>query len=49
MSFGNAAIPSAVSKCEVTSYGIRMKVFMRSTEVYPDLLESVCTPIHKSN
>lgn len=44
-----AAIPSAVSKCEVTSYGVRFKLFMRSTEIYPDLLESVCTPLSKTD
>lgn len=45
-----AAIPSAVSKCDVTSYGIRLKFFMRSTDIYPDLIESVCTPlVHMDN
>jgi len=44
-----AAVPVTISRCTITSYGIRFKLFMRSAEVYPDLLESVCQPIKIEN
>jgi hypothetical protein len=41
-----AAVPVTVSKCEITTYGFRMKLFMRGTDVYPYLLASSCTPLN---
>lgn len=41
----SAAIPNEVSRCKITSYGIRVKTLMRNAEIYPDLLHSSCTPI----
>jgi len=43
-----AAIPITVSRCVITSYGFRMRLFMRGFNVYPDLLQSVCTPVGES-
>ena len=40
-----AAVPSQVSLCAITSYGIRVNFFMRWTEVYPDLLDAECMPL----
>ena len=37
-----AAVPPGISKCEVTSYGMRLKFLMRQFNVYPDLLEARC-------
>lgn len=44
-----AAIPVTVSRCTITTYGIRVKLFMRGTEIYPDLLESSCEPLVGGN
>lgn len=40
-----AAVPVTISNCTITSYGVRFKLFMRSTDIYPDLLESTCHPV----
>lgn len=37
-----AATPAGATKCVITSYGVRMKLFMRSLDIYPDLLEVSC-------
>jgi hypothetical protein len=39
-----AAVPLSVSKCTMTSYGVRLKPFMRGMEVYPDVVSTVCEP-----
>jgi hypothetical protein len=40
-----AAIPITISRCTITSYGIRLRLFMRFLNMYPDMLESTCTPM----
>jgi hypothetical protein len=40
-----AAVPLSVSKCTITSYGVRLKLFMRGMEVYPDVVSTVCEPL----
>jgi hypothetical protein len=42
-----AAVPPVVSKCIITTYGIRLKTFMRSFNMYPDLVQVTCEPILK--
>lgn len=39
-----ATVPG-LSKCRVTSYGIRFKFAMRQWNVYPDMLEAHCDPV----
>jgi len=43
--FVSGAVPGGTSECTITSYGFRMKLFVRSFDIYPDLLESTCKPI----
>jgi hypothetical protein len=33
------------SQCTITSYGVRIKLFMRGTDIYPDLLKTECRPV----
>jgi hypothetical protein len=40
-----AAVPLSISKCTITTYGIRMKLLMRGMDVYPDVLQTECTPL----
>ncbi len=40
-----AAVPPVVSKCHITSYGIRIKFVMRQMDIYPDLLSVSCAPV----
>lgn len=43
--FVAGAVPDVVSKCVVTTYGIRKKLFIRGLEIYPDLIEvKSCSP-----
>lgn len=42
-----AAVSPTVSECTITSYGVRVKLFMRSMDIYPNLLESKCQPVNK--
>lgn len=37
-------IAPGVNRCEVTSYGIRVKALMRGWGIYPDMLDAVCVP-----
>lgn len=37
-------VAPGVNRCEVISYGIRVKALMRGWGVYPHLLNAVCTP-----
>jgi hypothetical protein len=40
-----AAVPVDVSRCTITSYGIRLKLFMRGMDLYPDVLRTACQPL----
>jgi hypothetical protein len=40
-----ASVPLSISECRITSYGVRMKIFMRGMDIYPDLLQTECTPL----
>jgi hypothetical protein len=40
-----AAVPIGASKCVITAYGIRVKLFMRAGNIYPDLLAISCQPL----
>ncbi len=40
-----AAVPVSISRCHITSYGFRLKLFMRGFDMYPDLLKTECTPL----
>lgn len=39
------AVPPVMSKCEVTTYGIRFKPFIDRWDIYPDVLTAACQPI----
>jgi hypothetical protein len=40
-----AAVPVSISRCNITSYGLRIKLLMRGLDIYPDLLRTECTPL----
>lgn len=40
-----ASVPVAVSRCKITSYGLRIKLLMRGLDIYPDLLQTECSPL----
>ena len=40
-----AAVPLSISKCTITSYGVRIKLVMRGMDIYPDVLQTKCTPL----
>lgn len=40
-----AAVPLSISKCTITSYGVRMKFVMRGMDIYPDVLKTECEPL----
>jgi hypothetical protein len=40
-----ASVPLSISECKITSYGVRVKIFMRGMDIYPDLLQTECTPL----
>jgi hypothetical protein len=40
-----AAVPLSISKCTITTYGLRMKFVMRGMDIYPDVLTTECTPL----
>jgi hypothetical protein len=40
-----AAVPVSISRCKITSYGLRIKFLMRGLDIYPDLLRTECTPL----
>lgn len=40
-----ASVPVAVSRCKITSYGLRIKFLMRGFDIYPDLLQTECSPL----
>jgi hypothetical protein len=40
-----ASVPLSISRCTITSYGVRLKLIMRGMDIYPDLLKTECTPM----
>ena len=40
-----AAVPPVVSRCEAITYGVRLKLFVRGFNVYPDLIDVSCQPL----
>ncbi|MGE0008392.1 MAG: hypothetical protein AB7S92_22785 [Parvibaculaceae bacterium] len=40
-----ASVPVAVSRCKITSYGLRIKFLIRGLDIYPDLLQTECAPL----
>jgi hypothetical protein len=40
-----AAVPVSISKCKITSYGVRLKFVMRGMDIYPDVLQTECAPL----
>ncbi len=40
-----ASVPVSISRCKITSYGLRIKLLMRGFDMYPDLLKTECTPL----
>lgn len=42
-----ASVPVAVSRCTITSYGLRIKLLMRGFDIYPDLLQTECSPLNE--
>ncbi len=40
-----AAVPVSISKCQITSYGVRLKFVMRGMDIYPDVLQTECAPL----
>lgn len=40
-----AAVPPVVSRCEAITYGVRVKLFVRGLNIYPDLIDVSCQPL----
>ena len=40
-----ASVPLSISRCTITSYGVRVKLIMRGMDIYPDLLRTECAPL----
>ena len=40
-----AAVPLSISKCTITTYGVRIKLVMRGMDIYPDVLQTECNPL----
>jgi hypothetical protein len=40
-----AAVPLTISRCMITSYGMRIKFVVRNLDIYPDVLQTECTPL----
>lgn len=40
-----ASIAPGLNRCEVVSYGFRMRMLVRGWGIYPDMLWSSCTPV----
>jgi hypothetical protein len=40
-----AAVPDVVNKCTITTYGFRLKILVRNTDLYPELLKASCQPV----
>jgi hypothetical protein len=40
-----ASIAPGLNRCEVTSYGVRVRFLVRGWGLYPDMLWSSCTPV----
>ncbi|MFX4299994.1 hypothetical protein [Pseudosulfitobacter pseudonitzschiae] len=41
-----ASIAPGLNRCEVLSYGFRMRLLVRGWGIYPDMLWSSCTPVN---
>lgn len=39
-----SVVAPGVNRCDVTSYGFRVKALMRGWDVYPDMLDATCVP-----
>lgn len=39
-----SVVAPGVNKCEVHSYGLRIRALMRGWGIYPDMLDATCTP-----
>lgn len=42
-------VAPGVNRCEVSSYGIRVRALMRGWGIYPDMLNAICTPYQIDN
>jgi hypothetical protein len=40
-----AAVPLTISRCTITSYGMRIKFVVRNLDIYPDVLRTECAPL----
>jgi hypothetical protein len=40
-----AAVPLSISRCTITSYGVRVKFVVRGMDIYPDVLQTECAPL----
>jgi hypothetical protein len=47
--FVAASVPVSISRCEITTYGLRMKLLVSGFDIYPDLIEAKCTPLQDIN
>jgi hypothetical protein len=43
-----SVVAPGVNRCEVVSYGIRVRALMRGWDIFPDMLDAVCTPYDAS-
>lgn len=39
-----SVVAPGVNRCDVTSYGFRVKALMRGWDIYPDMLDATCVP-----
>lgn len=39
-----SVVAPGVNKCEVSSYGIRIRALMRGWDIFPEMLDASCTP-----
>lgn len=42
-------VAPGVNRCQVVSYGVRIKALMRGWGIYPDMLDAECTPYRSEN
>lgn len=40
-----ASVPVSLSQCTITSYGLRLRLLVRSVDIFPDLLTTECQPL----
>jgi hypothetical protein len=46
--FVAAGIQNDVNKCHVTGYGVRWKLIVRNSDIYPQILSVACVPVTES-